>query len=117
MRLLKLYIVVLIPLFLIECNYYNNEADINYFKNQNYKGIVVEKFQDWDNHGIEKVRIFNLNQDTIEFDLANWRYDNIWDYIQPGDSLIKPLNHLAITIKRKGEPPRKFRYLGVGYSL
>ena len=115
MKLIKASIIILFFLCLFGCS--NSKKEENYFKDQNYKSVVVEKYQDWDKHGLELVRIYNFNKDTIDIYLDNWRCDNIWDYVQVGDSLIKPLNHLAITIKREGEPLRKFRYLGVGYSL
>ncbi len=109
-----LFIVTLFVFF--GCQY-NDQKMQDYYKKQDYKSVVIKKYQDWNNHGMEKIIIYNYNKDTVEVCLANWRYDRIFDYVQVGDSIIKPLNYLALTVKREGNVPRKFRYQDVGITL
>jgi len=95
----------------------NNERIQNQYKKQDFKGVVIKKYQDWNDRGRECLIIFNFNTDTINLSPVEWRKDNIWDYVRVGDSIIKPLNQLDITVKRKNDVPRKFRYQDVGFAL
>lgn len=95
----------------------NTERIQNQYKKQDIKGVVIKKYQDWDDHGREQLIILNFNTDTIDLSPVQWRKDNIWDYVKVGDSIIKPFNQLDITLKRKNDVPRKFRYEDVGFAL
>jgi len=106
-------ICLFLAIFFVSCQN-NSNREQEYFKKQNFKGVIIEKYQDWDKHGLECVKLLNYNKEIVVLWLDNWRPDNIWDYVKVGDSLIKPLNHLAITIKREQEAPRKFRYKEAG---
>jgi|GEM_PF-1180252 hypothetical protein len=112
----KKFFLIALSLLPIGCNR-NSPKWQKYYLNQDYKGVVIDKYQDWDDHGRVHLLIFNYNKDTIDLIPEQWRPDNIWDYVRVGDSIIKPINQLEITVKRKDWPPEKFRYQDVGLAL
>ena len=72
--------------------------------------MVIDKYKKKGNHDQPCVEITQSDNKIVEVGFSSWG-SGIWSYVQVGDSLIKPKGELDIVIKRKGESPRKFKYL------
>ena len=103
----KNLIVIIFVLFSISCGLNLNKKSI---EKMDIHGIVLEKYLDHHNHGTTTV-VYEMNKVQIKFDLTDWIKDNnIWEYIQLGDSIIKPTGTLTMHIKKSNEEYKDYEY-------
>ncbi len=73
-----------------------HDAEKMEFKN-NYKGIVLKKYIDNENHNYKIVEIQN---GRIHKELMDWDKSGLFEFVQKGDSILKELNTLEVKVFR-----------------
>ena len=69
----------------------------SYF-NKDFDGVVTKKFIDWDNHGFRKIVLVNQTE-TREVRL-DYEWEELFKFIQVGDSITKDNKSLDMRLKR-----------------
>jgi len=76
-------------------------------KKDKYSGIIIQKFDDIENHNVSAFKI-KTDNDTIS-EAADF-FPNSWEYAEVGDSIIKVKGELYFTIKKKSGELKDFYY-------
>jgi len=97
---------------LITCVYYSCHYDG--LKNTEKKfaayGIVLKKYCDDNNHGITTI-VYKNKDGVFEYDVEGWsRNSDFWEYLQIGDSIIKPADTLVMRVKKNNGEFQDFQY-------
>ena len=96
-------IYILIGLVFFSCKFKSQEdfyyESIDETLEEHYNGVVVSKFYDKFNHGINKVLILDNNNNNKELDFV-YEKPSLYEYIRIGDTLIKEKGTLKLRIKR-----------------
>ncbi|WP_339700045.1 hypothetical protein [uncultured Marixanthomonas sp.] len=100
-----LFLILLSAVLLIIFLFYNKVLEMtdkkasDFYKEDDYKGIVVNKFIDTEQHNYHKVVVKKEeNQQTILFDHEN---GGLFEFIKIGDSLTKTRGNLKIRLQRE----------------
>ncbi len=75
-------------------------------KKKYISGIVIRKFQDYDNHGSPCIELKNGSI----IDIIPWNDDFLWAYIEIGDSIYKPSGTLKLKLIKPTGETREFNY-------
>ena len=84
-----------------------NEMARNKIKQDEYKGIIVDKYKESINHDARTFMIL-IDNNNYETSAEFWPY--AWEYASVGDSIIKPKDELKIIIKKKDGSSDVFFY-------
>ena len=74
-------------------------------KKEMYNGIIIQKFDDIENHNLKTFKIKTDNDVTYE---TTDGFPNSWEYAEVGDSIIKMKGELYFTIKKKNGELKDF---------
>lgn len=97
-KILKAILFIIIFWIIIYVIKYSNEVN---FKEDsyktNFKGKVIKKYNDINDHNIPKIEILLCNGKTFVYDLAN---DNsgLFEYVIQGDSIEKKSNGTKVRV-------------------
>ena len=69
-------------------------------------GLVTEKYRDEHNH-LEPTIVYKNKSGEFEYQMSDW---NLWDYLQTGDSIIKPSGTLTLRVKKVNGEFKDFEY-------
>ena len=92
---------MVLPLFLIlllaiSCNYVQNR--IKNLRESSISGVVVEKYREKWNHGSPIVKL----NTGVEVGVVSWAKSSfLWEQIEVGDSIIKPIGELDLQLYKK----------------
>ena len=92
MRHLMLFFIIML---LVSCGDYCND----YLKPKQIQGKISLKYIDKRNHYLKKLVIEERGK--INTLILEERNNELWDYLEEGDSIIKNANYLDIIIKKK----------------
>lgn len=83
----------------------NNDGFLNDVEGREIKSIVIKKYINHDNHGIPFIIYRKMDNQTDSLIV----YEDWWNKISIGDSILKPKESLELVIK-KSEKIEKFNY-------
>jgi len=98
------FITILIIIF-TGCVRYDGSKE--FAKQQKYKGVIVDVFQEKRNHNMYTFRI-KVKNDIIKECAEFW--PKSWEYAKIGDSIIKPKDILLIVVKKSDKVSKEFHY-------
>ena len=78
-------------------------------KSVDYTGVVIDKYR-IDNHNVPYVDIKRVI-DTISVDIhlfGDQKQNTLYDYLSIGDSIIKPVGSIEVSIIKKNKERKKF---------
>ena len=75
-----------------------NDAEEMEQKNY-YNGVVIKKYIDKNNHNYKIVEIKGLDR-QVHKELMDWDKSGLFEYIEKGDSIVKELNTLKVSVFR-----------------
>jgi len=99
---------IFISICLIFLLFYSCGVDFskNTVKETNISGKVIKKYLDTINHG-EPTIICKENK----YQMSRWeRNSDLWDYLQIGDSVIKPSGTLILRVKKEDGSYKDYEY-------
>lgn len=99
---LKLSIAILIVMLLLGCGNYCEKQ----LKPMEIEAKILKKYIDKKNHATKMIVLSNQGS-IIEIGYEDRYTENFWEFIQPGDSMVKKSGSLDVKIKR-GE--KEFNY-------
>ena len=90
---IPIVIIILFVSFFAKCvsskDYYDH-----YLKNDIYNGLIIDKYQDFDRHGIETLILLKDNKQT-ELNAGDWE-NLLWDSCSIGDYIYKDKGDLQL---------------------
>lgn len=99
--------VLLSCVFLFSCGIDFSKKDIN---KKNVYGKVTEKYKDENNHGAPTI-VYENKDGQFKFHVIDWaRNSDFWDYLEVGDSIIKPSGTLTMEIKKANGESKEYQY-------
>ena len=84
-----------------------NSSTTNNIKNDSYRGVIKEIYNDKNNHDVYIFSFQSQNENSKE--IAEW-FPYSWKYATVGDSIIKEKGDLYITIKKKSGHSKIFYF-------
>ena len=73
-------------------------------------GEVIEKFRDEHNH-METTIVYQNKEGHFRYQVSDWAIrSDFWEYIQKGDSIIKPSGILTIRVKKPNGEFKDYEY-------
>ncbi len=78
--------------------------------NEEIYGKVIYKYRDELNH-MEPTIIFENNNENYTYQVSDWAINSdLWDYLQIGDSVIKPSGTLILRVKKEDGSYKDYEY-------
>ncbi len=105
-RIIYIFIAVIILMFQ-SCNYFKGRE--NRFKQEELSGIVIGKYFDKWNHKAPMLKL--KNGQNIGINSWNNKSEDIWYYIEIGDSIYKGVGKLDLDVIKPSGYKKTFRYL------
>lgn len=100
----KIVILCAICFLLIYCSSKKEDKSIEII------GKVIEKYRDYHNHGSTTIVCENDNG-QIKYQIDEWSINSdLWDYLQTGDSIIKPSGTLTLKIIKPNGDSKEYEY-------
>jgi hypothetical protein len=84
--------------FISDEQYFNSL--VNEYIHKDFNGVVKDKYIDMSDHMYKKVILNTKNGNEYIF-ILNFEGDDFYEFIQIGDTLIKPINSLEVNLIRK----------------
>lgn len=70
-------------------------------KNQNWNGVLINKFIDVNNHNYKTISILNNSRDTLNTIMLTWDHAELFKKFNIGDSVYKKINSLSVYYSNK----------------
>jgi len=104
---MKNQILVLVCFIFFSCGI---DFSKNTVRETNILGKVTKKYLDTINHG-EPTIICKEQEEENKYQMSRWvKNSNLWDYLQIGDSVIKPSGTLTLRVKKEDGSFKDFEY-------
>jgi len=72
-------------------------------------GKVTKKYVDYNNHGAMTI-IYENSSKEFKYQIDEWISDDLWKYLQIGDSVIKPSGTLILRVKKEDGSYKDYEY-------
>lgn len=95
-----------IAIFISGCTQF--QLTRTYVYNLELKGVVRDKYVDEKNHHTKNVVIEKFDNTTDNFHVDY--FSNLWTYTEIGDTVIKNVHRLELTIKKQNGNSKEFNY-------
>lgn len=92
---MKFWTLFLISILFVSCGDYCND----YLKPKKINGKITSKYIDERDHYLKKIIVIEKGQQYKVVIIE--KNNELWDFIEEGDSIIKNTNYLDIIIKKK----------------
>ena len=103
----RILFVLLSSISIISCTIDFTKKDTE--KKEIY-GKVIEKYKDESNH-MEPTIIYENKNGEFKYQVSDWAIkSDFWEYLQTGDSVIKPSGVLTLRVKKKNGDYIDYKY-------
>ena len=73
-------------------------------------GKVIEKYRDEHNH-METTIVYENKDGQFKYQISDWAIkSDLWDYLEVGDSIIKPTGTLTLQVKKANGESKEYQY-------
>lgn len=102
---------IFISICLIFLLFYSCGVDFskNTVNETNISGKVTKKYVDYNNHGAMTI-IYENSSEEFKYQIDEWVNNNLWNYLQIGDSVIKPSGTLILRVKKEDGSYKDYEY-------
>jgi len=106
-RLISVIFVLLSFVFMFSCGVDFSRKDV---EKTNIFGKITKKYLDEWNHE-EPTVICRSDENEFKYQMSAWRRkSDLWEYLQVGDSLIKPAGSLTLRVKKENGEYKDYKY-------